>query len=100
MRKKKESTNMTTAATRRGTASTSPSNVTADKSQSLQTFSLLDLQQYTHEKTYSNTASKDFHLFYVGRDDVHDILKHVLSRVRVRCTSICSAMTTMNSMTS
>ena len=74
---------MTTAATRRGKASASPSNVSADKSQSLQTFSLLDLQQYTQEKTYSNTASKDFHLFYVGRDDVHDILKHVLSRVRV-----------------
>jgi len=26
------------------------------------------------------SASKDFHLFYVGRDDVHDILKHVLWR--------------------
>jgi hypothetical protein len=25
----------------------------------------------------------DFHLFYVGRDDVHSILKHVLSRVSV-----------------
>ncbi len=62
---------------------TSPSNALADKSQSLQTFNLLDLQQYTQEKAYSNTASKDFHLFYVGRDDVHDILKHVLSRVSV-----------------
>lgn len=55
----------------------------ADSSQSLQTFDLLDLQQYTQEKAYSNTASKDFHLFYVGRDDVHCVLKHVLSRVRV-----------------
>jgi len=27
-----------------------------------------NLQQYTQEKIYSNTASKDFHLFYVGRD--------------------------------
>src|SRR5215471_9964742 len=61
----------------------SPSNTLGDKSHSLQTFNLLDLQQYTHEKAYSNTASKDFHLFYVGRDDVHDILKHVLSRVTV-----------------
>ena len=61
----------------------SPSNATSDKSQSLQTFDLLDLQQYTQEKVYSNTASKDFHLFYVGRDDVHDLLKHVLSRVRI-----------------
>lgn len=62
---------------------TSSSNVLNDKSQSLQTFDLLELQQYTQEKSYSNTASKDFHLFYVGRDDVHDILKHVLSRVSV-----------------
>ncbi len=62
---------------------TSPSNAINDKSQSLQTFNLLDLQQYTQEKAYSTTASKDFHLFYVGRDDVHDILKHVLSRVSV-----------------
>jgi len=30
-----------------------------------------------------DTSSKDCHLFYVGRDDVHDILKHVLSRVSI-----------------
>jgi hypothetical protein len=50
---------------------------------SLQTFDLLELQQFTKEKVYSTSASKDFHLFYVGRDDVHDILKYVLSRVTV-----------------
>jgi|HubBroStandDraft_1064217.scaffolds.fasta_scaffold00163_6 hypothetical protein len=61
----------------------SASNVVADPSQSLQAFNLIDLAQYTLEGAYSPTASKDFHLFYVGRDDVHDILKHVLSRVRV-----------------
>lgn len=61
----------------------SASNAIEDPSQSLQTFNLADLQQYTLEKAYSNSASRDFHLFYVGRDDVHDILKHVLSRVRV-----------------
>lgn len=61
----------------------STSNVIDDPTQSLQKFDLLDLQQYTQEKTYSSTASKDFHLFYVGRDDVHDILKHILSRVSV-----------------
>jgi hypothetical protein len=61
----------------------SPSNVIDDPTQSLQRFDLLDLQQYTQEGTYSNNASKDFHLFYVGRDDVHDILKHILSRVSV-----------------
>jgi hypothetical protein len=50
---------------------------------SLQRFDLQDLQPYTQEKVYATTASKDFHLFYVGRDDVHGILKHVLSRVSV-----------------
>ena len=49
----------------------------------LQTFDLVDLAQYTKEGSYSPSASKDFHLFYVGRDDVHEILKHVLSRVTV-----------------
>jgi phosphatidylserine/phosphatidylglycerophosphate/cardiolipin synthase-like enzyme len=58
-------------------------NVIDDPSVSLQRFDLLDLQPYTQEKVYSTTASKDFHLFYVGRDNVHDILKHVLSRVSV-----------------
>ena len=61
----------------------SKSNVIADPTQTLQAFDLLDLQQYTLEKSYSPNASKDFHLFYVGRDDVHDILKYVLSRASV-----------------
>jgi hypothetical protein len=56
---------------------------TDDPTQNLQTFSLLDLEPFTRERAYSNTASKDFHLFFVGRDDVHGILKYVLSRVRV-----------------
>jgi hypothetical protein len=60
----------------------SPSNKTDDPTQNLQSFGLIDLQQYTLEKVYSPTASKAFHLFFVGRDDVHDILKYVLSRVR------------------
>ncbi|WP_321896792.1 phospholipase D-like domain-containing protein [Paraburkholderia heleia] len=61
----------------------SASNVISDVTQTLQTFDLLELQQYTREKSYSSTASKDFHLFYVGRDDVHDILKYVLSRASI-----------------
>jgi len=61
----------------------SESNALGDTTQSLQTFDLTDLQQYTREKNYATTASKDFHLFYVGRDDVHDLLKHVLSRVSI-----------------
>ena len=64
-------------------AKRSPSNALGNRSQSLQTFSLLDLRQFTLEKAYSNNASLDFHLFFVGRDDVHDILKFVLSRVSV-----------------
>lgn len=63
--------------------SSTKTNVIADPTQTLQRFDLLDLEQYTQEKSYSSTASKDFHLFYVGRDDVHEILKHVLSRVSV-----------------
>ena len=51
----------------------------AATSSSLQTFTLADLEQFTKEGTFSNNASKDFHLFYVGRDDVHGILKHLLS---------------------
>lgn len=49
----------------------------------LQSFSLEDLAPYTKEQVFASNASKDFRLFYVGRDDVHDILKHVLSRVSV-----------------
>ena len=58
-------------------------NVIDDPAVSLQRFDLLDLQPYTQERVYATSASKDFHLFYVGRDDVHDILKHVLSRVSI-----------------
>jgi hypothetical protein len=49
--------------------------------QTLQTFTLGDLAQYTAEGQYSANASRDFQLFFVGRDDVHDVLKHVLRRV-------------------
>jgi hypothetical protein len=59
----------------------SPSNVTGDPTQNLQTFKLSDLQQFTREAKFSDIASPDVHLFYVGRDDVHDILKFILSRV-------------------
>jgi len=68
------------------TASTTPSTTSpgpSATSQSLQTFTLDELQQFTREKVYSTNASKQFHLFYVGRDDVHSILKYVLSRVTV-----------------
>lgn len=62
---------------------TSASNVIQDPRQTLQTFTLADLQPYTFEGAYSRNASPDVHLYYVGRDDVHDIFKHILSRVSV-----------------
>ncbi len=56
-------------------------NAPTAKASSLQTFSLADLEQFTKEGIYSSTASKDFHLFYVGRDDVHGILMYLFTRV-------------------
>jgi hypothetical protein len=61
----------------------SQSSALGDPTQSLQTFTLSDLAQFTKEAAYSTNASKDVHLFYVGRDDVHDILKYILSRVSI-----------------
>ena len=55
----------------------------ADTKPSLQTFTLAELAQFTREGTYATDASADFHLFYVGRDDVHGILKYLWSRVTV-----------------
>jgi hypothetical protein len=64
-------------------AAQSQSNVTGDPTQNLQKFTLNDLALFTKEGTFSSNASKDVHLFYVGRDDVHDILKYILSRVTI-----------------
>jgi len=50
---------------------------------SLQSFTLQDLDPYLLEKEVSPRASKDFRLLYVGRDDVHEALKHVISRISV-----------------
>ena len=50
---------------------------------SLQSFSLPDLDPYLYEGQTSPRASADFRLLYVGRDNVHEALKHVLSRVTV-----------------
>jgi hypothetical protein len=61
----------------------SASNSLGNPSENLQTFTLHDLAQFTKEKSYSTAASKDVHLFYVGRDDVHDILKYILSRTTI-----------------
>ena len=61
----------------------SPNNVISDPAQTLQMFNLLDLQQFTQEQSFASNASKDWHLFFVGRDNVHELLKYVLSRVSV-----------------
>jgi hypothetical protein len=52
-------------------------------SDTLQTFTLDDLAQYTREDAFGPTASPDFRVFYVGRDDVHGVLVHLFTRVRL-----------------
>jgi hypothetical protein len=47
----------------------------------LQHFSLDDLAIYTEEQAFGPTASPDFRVFYVGRDDVHGVLMHLYTRV-------------------
>lgn len=61
--------------------SLSSSNSIDDPTQTLQNFTLIDLSRYTSEKAYAPDASTDFKLFFAGRDDIHNILKHILSRV-------------------
>jgi hypothetical protein len=52
-------------------------------SDTLQTFTLDELAQYTNEGAFGPTASPDFRVFYVGRDDVHGVLVHLYTRVRL-----------------
>ena len=47
----------------------------------LQSFTLDDLAPYTAEQAFPPTASSDFRVFYVGRDDVHGVLMHLFTRV-------------------
>jgi hypothetical protein len=54
-----------------------------DARPSLLTFTLAELAQFTKEGAFATDASVDFHLFYVGRDDVHGILTYLWSRVTV-----------------
>ena len=55
--------------------------ISVDPTQTLQRFDLDDLAQYTAEKSFDPEVSKDFRLFFVGHDDVHNILKHVFARL-------------------
>jgi len=61
----------------------SASNFTADPSATLRGFTLADLAQYTPEKVAGPAASKDVMMYLVGKDDVHDIFKYLLSRASV-----------------
>jgi hypothetical protein len=54
-----------------------------DLKPTLLTFTLEELAQFTREGTYASDASPDHHLFYVGRDDIHGVLKYLWSRVSV-----------------
>jgi len=47
----------------------------------LQHFTLDELAPYTAEQAFGPTASADFRVFYVGRDDVHGVLMHLFTRV-------------------
>src|SRR6516165_10513859 len=49
----------------------------------LQHFTLDDLAAYTAEQAFGPTASPDFRVFYVGRDDVHGVLMHLFNRVSI-----------------
>src|ERR1700739_953140 len=61
-----------------GASTSSPAS-----SDTLQSFTLDDLAQYTKEGAFGPTASSDFRVFYVGRDDVHGVLVHLFTRVRL-----------------
>ena len=54
---------------------------TAPAHPTLQQFTLDDLAVYTAEQAFGPTASADFRVFYVGRDDVHGVLMHLFTRV-------------------
>jgi hypothetical protein len=54
---------------------------TSSSPPTLQQFTLDDLAVYTAEQAFGPTASPDFRVFYVGRDDVHGVLMHLFTRV-------------------
>lgn len=59
----------------------STETVTTPGRSTLQQFTLDDLAPYTAEQSFGPTASPDFRVFYVGRDDVHGVLMHLFTRV-------------------
>ena len=61
--------------------STSTDTTAAPSNPTLQQFTLDDLAVYTAEQAFGASASPDFRVFYVGRDDVHGVLMHLFTRV-------------------
>lgn len=59
----------------------STASTTTPVNPTLQHFTLDDLAIYTAEQAFGPTASPDFRVFYVGRDDVHGVLMHLYTRV-------------------
>lgn len=47
---------------------------------SLVDFQLGDLAPFKREKAFDPSASADMRIFYVGRDDVHGVMKYLLAR--------------------
>jgi hypothetical protein len=62
------------------TAMPRTNKVDVGRTPSLQRFTLEELAPFTKEGVFASNASQDFHLFYVGRDDVHGVLRYLLSR--------------------
>lgn len=52
----------------------------ADRTTTLNRFTLDDLAPFTREKSFPVGDSPDFRVLYAGRDDIHGALKYVLSR--------------------
>lgn len=51
-----------------------------DPKVTLNDFTFEDLAQFRREGSFPATDSPDFRVFYVGRDDVHGVLKYLLAR--------------------
>jgi hypothetical protein len=58
-------------------------DISADPTFNLNNFKLDDLAIYTPAKSFDQNDSQDFKLFQVGQDDVHGILKHIISRASI-----------------
>ncbi len=57
-----------------------PLETAIDPTKTLQLFGLDQLAPFTREKGFSAKDSRDFRVFYVGRDEVHEVLKYLLAR--------------------